>query len=343
MAPRIGIIGAGGIGGIVGGMLARAGHDVTLVDQWPEHIDAIKRDGLIVSTPSGDHATRPNALQVCDLQALGEPFDLVFIAVKLYDTDWAAVLMRGYASSDAAFLAFQNGVSDERVAKIAGRDRTLGAVVLISAHCSEPGKVTRTDSHVPGFKIGELDGSDTARAREIAGIVDDAEKAEVTTNLAGERWSKLMVNCMSNGVAGLTGYRSAEIRTIPEPRRVGIHLGGETVRVATRLGLRLDPLVGLEPQAIAEAAEGRGIEEVESALAEAARGIGGGMPSLLQDVLKGRRTEIEQLNGYVAEQGRKVGVPTPFSDRIVEVFRDLGIGFKPKPENLQPLIDMLPG
>jgi len=343
MAPRIGIIGAGGIGGIVGGMLARAGHDATIVDQWPEHIDAIKRDGLVVSTLTGEYQTNPKALQICDLQGVEEPFDLVFIAVKLYDTDWATILMQGYTATDAAFAVFQNGVSDERVAEIVGRDRTLGAVVLVGGNCSEPGKVLRTDNHVPGFKIGELDGSDSARAREIAGIVNDVEETEVTTNLAGERWSKLMINCMSNGVAGLTGYRSAEVRSIPEPRRVGIQLGAETVRVATRLGLRLDPLVGLEPLAIAEAAEGRGIEEVESAMLEAARGSGAGMPSLLQDVLKGRRTEIGQLNGYVAEQGRRVGVPTPFSDRIVEVFSDLGIGFQPKPENLQPLVDMLPG
>ena len=151
MAPRIGIVGAGGIGGIVGGMLTRAGHDVTLVDQWPEHIDTMKRDGLIVSTPAGEYRTRPKALQICDLQGVEEPFDLVFIAVKLYDTDWATVLMQGYASSDAAFLAFQNGVSDEQVAGIVGRDRTLGAVVLIGGNCSEPGKVIRTDNHVPGF------------------------------------------------------------------------------------------------------------------------------------------------------------------------------------------------
>ena len=343
MAPRIAIIGAGGIGGIVGGMLARAGRDVTLVDQWPEHIEAIKRDGLVVETPSDEYRTRPKAVQICELQGVGEPFDLVFIAVKLYDTEWAAALMRGYAAPDTAFVVFQNGVSDEQVAEIVGRDRTLGAVVVIGGSCMVPGKVTRTDDRAVGFKIGELDGSDSARAREIAGIVSDAEKAEVTTNLMGERWSKLMINCMSNGVAGLTGYKSAEVRLSAEPRRVGIQLGGETVRVATALGYRLDPLVGLEPLAIAEAADGHGVEEVESALLEAARTTGTGMPSLLQDVLKGRRTEIEQLNGYVAARGREVGVPTPFSDRIVEAFHDLGIGFDPKPENLQPLVDMLPG
>lgn len=342
MTPRIGIIGTGGIGGVVGGMLARAGHDVTLIDQWSEHIDAIKRDGLVVSAPSYEHRTRPKAIQISELQGVGDPFDLVFIAVKLYDTGWATVLMRGYATPDAPFVVFQNGVSDEQVAGIVGRERTLGAVITIGGVCNEPGTVVRTDQRTSGFKIGEMDGRDTPRAREIAAIVNDVEGTEVTTNLAGERWSKLMINCMSNGVAGLTGYKSAEVRSVPEPRRVGIQLGAETVRVATALGLTLEPLLGLQPEAIAEAADGRGIEEVESTLLEASRHSGAGMPSLLQDVLKGRRTEIEYLNGYVSEQGRKVGVPTPFSDRIVELVLDLGIGFDPKPANLQPLVDMLP-
>ena len=95
-------------------------------------------------------------------------------------------------------------------------------IQLIGGASMEPGKVTRTDRHTVGFKIGELDSSDSARAREIAGILGDIEKTEVTTNLAGERWSKLMINCMSNGIAGLTGYTSAQVRTVTEARRVGI-------------------------------------------------------------------------------------------------------------------------
>jgi 2-dehydropantoate 2-reductase len=342
MAPRIGINGIGGIGGVVGGMLARAGHDVTLVDQWTEHIDAIKREGLVVETTTAEYQTQPKALRISELQGVSEPFDLVFIAVKLYDTEWVAELMKGYAAPGAAFVVFQNGVSDEQVAAVVGRERTLGAVVLVGGFCTEPGRVVRTDARDGGFKIGELDGKDTPRAREIASIVNDVAGTEVTTNLIGERWSKLMINCMSNGVAGLTGYTSGEVRTVTGPRRVGIQLGAETVRVATKLGYRLDPVLGLEPQTIVDAAEGRNIEEVESTLIEMARGTGAGKPSLLQDVQKGRRTEIRQLNGYVAERGREARVPTPFSDRIVELFDELGIGFEPDPENLKPLEDMLP-
>ncbi len=343
MAPRIAVIGTGGIGGVVGGMLAHAGHDVTLVDQWHEHMDAVKRDGLLVSTPSGDYRTTPKALRISELQGIGEPFDMVFVSMKSYDTEWATLLMKGYATSDAPFVCFQNGVNDDRIAEIVGRDRTLGAIVIIGGACHEPGKVVRTDNHSPGFKIGELDGSDSPRAREIAAIVSDVADTPVTTNLWGERWSKLMINCMSNGIAGLTGYTSAQVRTVTEARRVGIQLGGETVRVATALGHHLDPVLGMEPSRVADAAEGRGLEDVELAMLETAKEMGGGRPSLLQDVMKGRRTEIEYLNGYVAQEGRKVGVPTPFSDRIVEVVLGLGVPFESKPENLQPLVDMLPG
>ena len=102
-------------------------------------------------------------------------------------------------------------------------------------------------------------------------------------------------------------------------------------------------MLGLSPEAVIDAAEGRNIEEVESLLLETARKAGsGGVPSFGQDVRKGRRTEIDYLNGYVGDKGREVGVRTPFNDRIVQLVHDLGIGFEGNPKHLKPLVDMLP-
>ncbi|MEX0763233.1 MAG: 2-dehydropantoate 2-reductase [Dehalococcoidia bacterium] len=343
MSKRTAIIGAGAIGGVVGGLVSKAGYDVTLVDQWPEHVDAIKKNGLLVSTRTGEHQTSPKALHIHELQGVSEPFDMAFVAVKSYDTEWATTLMLRYVKPDGVFVDFQNGINDERVAAIAGKERTLGCVITISSGCYEPGKVVRTDTNTHGFKIGEQDGSDTPRARELVDMINNVAETSLTTNLWGERWSKLMVNCMNNAQAGLTGYGTAEVRTRPDTMRIGIQIAAEVVRVGRAHGKTLGSVMGLSPDAIVDAAEGRNIEDVEMALMETARHAGSeGRPSFLQDVMKCRRTEIDFLNGYVSEFGRKAGVPTPFCDKITEIVNGLGVGFKSDPRHIQPLIEMLP-
>jgi 2-dehydropantoate 2-reductase len=216
-------------------------------------------------------------------------------------------------------------------------------VITIGAGMYEPGHAMRTDSGTIGFKIGEHDGSDSARAREMARILNDVAPAKVTTNLWGERWSKLTVNCMANPLAGLSGLGSAEVRSHPAPRRIGIHIAAEVIQVGRAAGHEVEPIYGIAAQRFVAAAAGRGFEAVEADMAASAKFLSGGRPSLLQDVLKGRRTEIDYLNGYVCEQGRKLGVKTPVNDAVVEQIHRHGVGtLKPDPKNLDPLLAVLP-
>ncbi|MBN4064343.1 2-dehydropantoate 2-reductase [Dehalococcoides mccartyi] len=341
---RIGIIGAGGIGSVVGGMLSNAGHDITLIDQWPEHIEKIKADGLIVEHRDKETLTHPKAIHLHELQLETEPFDAAFIAVKSYDTEWATTMMLRHVDPEhGVFVDFQNGINDERMASIAGVERSLACIITISAACYEPGRGLRTDMNSPGFKIAEHDGSDTARARELVEVMNAVEVTIFSDDLWGERWSKLMVNCMGNALSGVSGFGTAEVRTEDDTRRIGIQLGAEVARVGKAHGMQLHAVLGLSPDAVIDAAEGRNVEEVDAMLLDTARKAGpGGVPSFGQDVRKGRRTEIDYLNGYVSELGRQVNIPTPFNDKIVEIVHDLGIEFKGDKKHIQPLIDMLP-
>lgn len=341
---RILIMGAGGIGSVVGGLLSEGGHDVTLVDQWVEHVEAIKKNGLIVETRWDKHHTHPRALHLYELAQEETPFDIAIIAVKSYDTDWATMFVKPYVDPEnGIFVDYQNGINDERVAAVAGADRTLGCIITISAAVYDPGFALRTDTNGLAYKIAEQDGSDTPRARELVEIMQAAGETEFTDDLWGDRWSKLMINCMNNALAGVSGYGTAETRTNTDTRRIGIQLGAEVARVAKAHGHKLHAVLGLSPEMVIDAAEGRNIEEVESMLLETARKAGsGGVPSFGQDVRKGRRTEIDFLNGYVSAKGREVNVSTPFNDRIVKVVHDLGIGFEGDPTHLKPLVEMLP-
>jgi 2-dehydropantoate 2-reductase len=342
MRTRIGIVGAGAIGCVVGGLLTKAGHDVTLVDQWPEHVEAMRKHGLRLSGTCGEHVVAVKAVHVHEAQAIEEPFDAVFVAVKSYDTEWATALAVRHVRADGVVVDFQNGINDERVAAIAGRARTLGCVITIGAGMYEPGHAMRTDSGSLGFKIGELDGRDTPRARGLAELMGAVAGATVTTNLRGERWSKLALNCMANPIAGLSGLGTAEVRTEPGPRRISVFLGAEAIKVGRALGHEVEPIFKISAQRFVDAAEGRGLVEVEDDIGRDAMSRAGGRPSLLQDVMRGRRTEIDHLNGHVVEQGRKVGVKTPFNAKVVELFHRHGLGFEPDPKNLEPLLQMLP-
>jgi 2-dehydropantoate 2-reductase len=341
---RIAIIGAGAIGSVVGGMLTKAGRDVTLIDQWPEHVEAMRRQGLRLSGTCGDHLIRVKAMHLHELQSVTQSFDAAFVAVKSYDTEWATALVLPYlARPDGVVVDFQNGINDERVAAVAGRGRTLGCVITIGAGLYEAGHAMRTDTQTIGFKIGELDGEHTERAGRLVGVMNDVANAKVTTNLFGERWSKLTVNCMANPIAGLSGLGSAEVRSVPGPARIAIQIAAEAIGVGRGCGFEVEPIYGIESQRFVDAATGHGTEQMLADMATSAKGLAGGRPSMLQDVMRGRRTEIDYLNGYVADQGRRVGVQTPFNEMIVHLVHQHGVGkLKPSPANLDPLMRMLP-
>ncbi len=341
---RLGIIGAGAIGSVVGGMLTKAGHDVTFIDQWPDHVEALKKVGLRLSGTCGEHLIPVKALNIYEVQSLAQPFDAVFIAVKSYDTEWATHLGLAYLKKpDGVVVDFQNGINDERVAAIAGRERTLGCVITISAGMYEPGHAIRTDTGAIGFKIGEHDGQETPRVRALVEAMNAVAPTKLTTNLWGERWSKLAINCMVNAICGLSGLGSMEARTDPEIQLISIQLGSEVIQVGRARGYEVEPIYGIIAQRFVDAAAGRGVAEIQADMSAVGKSRSGGRPSMLQDVMRRRRTEIDYLNGYVAEQGRRVGVKTPFNDAVVDLMNSFPVGtLTPDRKNLDPLVRRLP-
>src|SRR5206468_12380492 len=144
-------------------------------------------------------------------------------------------------------------------------------------------------------------------------------------------------------VAGLSGLGTAECRTEPGPRRIAVHLGSEVIRVGRGHGFEVEPIFGIAAQRFVDAAEGRELEAVEAEMGRDARARAGGRPSMLQDVMRRRRTEIDHLNGYVVDEGRRVGVKTPFNEAVVRLVHEHGVGtLTPDPKNLEPLLRILP-
>src|SRR5204863_9902806 len=156
--------------------------------------------------------------------------------------------------------------------------------------------------------------------------MNDVAGAKVTTNLFGERWSKLTVNCMANPIAGLSGLGSAEVRSVPGPARVAIQIAAEAISVGRRCGFEVEPIYDIDTQRFVDAAAGRGTDRLLADMAASAKGLAGGRPSMLQAVMRGRRTDVSYLNGYVIDQSRRGGAKTNFNDMIVRSIHHHGNG-----------------
>src|SRR6201987_2632107 len=236
MDKRIAIVGAGAIGGYTGGHLAHNGFDVTLIDPWPEHIETIRRDGLVLEGMTQEEfvSARPRTLHLTQVQQLAkeEPIDIAMVAVKSYDTEWATMLIAQYLAPDGYFVSLQNCMNEERIAGIVGWDKTVGAIpALLGAELYAPGRVRRTGasgaSPYEACRVGEVHGRITKRLEELAEMIATVDTVKATMNLWGERWSKLCVNGMANGVAAATGMSGNEMNRDDKIRRLRIRLAGE--------------------------------------------------------------------------------------------------------------------
>ena len=349
MRKRIAVVGAGAVGGYVGASLAHAGHDVTMIDPWPAHVEAIRAHGMNLygMTEAERRTVQVPTMHLTEVQGLAKqrPIDIALISVKSFDTIWAVQMIRQYLSSAGIVVSMQNCVNEERVASVAGWGRTLGIIVGggVGVDLYEPGHIRRGYAkrpHVTSFYVGEPSGRITKRAEELAAIMNDVDAAKATDNLWGERWTKLCVNGMRNGVSAATGMGGNARDRHDAVRRVCIQLGGESVRVGQKLGYKLGPIGTLPPEALARAAEGdrAAIDEIEGLM------VGGtdeGLrasyqrPSMAQDMAKGRRTEIELMNGFIADEGARVGVPAPTHEMLTrQVLRVERGEIPPRPENV---------
>ncbi|RAI61038.1 2-dehydropantoate 2-reductase [Roseicella frigidaeris] len=351
MGNRIAIIGAGAVGGYAGAHMVQAGEDVTFVDMWPEHVEAMRRDGLrITHIRDVPEFTVPvQALHLTELQQVSKqrPFDIAFICVKSYDTAWATTMVKQYLAPGGFCVSLQNCMNEETIAGIVGWGRTLGAIASsITVELCEPGHVRRASgkggaAHTV-FRVGEVHGRITDRAQEVGRLCALSDSCVVTANLWGERWSKLVTNAMANGLSACTGLISREILLDDTLRQFTARLGSEAIRVGQALGYSLEEVHHLDPEIIARAGEGdaearRAYDEHR--IREANKPGGGAhRPSMGQDMVKGRRTEIEFLNGFITDRAQEIGLATPANAALTEIVKRVEKGeLQPDPQHIKAL------
>ncbi|MBO6521133.1 MAG: ketopantoate reductase family protein [Rhodospirillales bacterium] len=350
MSKRIAVMGCGALGGYVGGYLTREGLDITMIDPWPDHVAAMRDPGLKLEGVTDEECfdVKCNTVLQSELPPPGDigPFDIVIIAVKSYDTKAAAELMKPYLADDGFAVSLQNGINEHLIAEVLGADRTVGCIASqISLSLPGPGHIQRKikkggDQHTV-FRVGEIDGAVTPRVQDVADMLSVIDSTRATDNLMGERWSKLAANAMRNPVSAATQQGANTNDKDEHMRRITIGLAAEAIQVACAEGAKLVKIMGLEPDALLGAANGDADATkvvLDKFYSDMERRKDSQRPSMAQDVEKGRPTEIDHINGLVADRGALHGIATPLNSGIRSVIKAIEAGtVKPGPETLRDL------
>jgi 2-dehydropantoate 2-reductase len=300
---KIAIVGAGGVGGYYGGLLAAAGNDVHFVARGA-HLNAMREHGLHIQSLAGDISIQP--VQATDRAADIGPVDVLIFCTKAFSTEAAAAQTVSIVTPDTTALSLENGVEGaDQLGRILGMQHVLGAATWISSVLASPG-VIRHLSEARRIVLGELDGSDSPRLRAVHRLFEQAGVVtESSSNILGVLWAKLAFISAVAGVGSLTRLPMAAYRDIPETRNLLIGIMHEAVSVAVARGIRLDSDV------------------IASALTYIDHARPGVKPSMQLDVEAGRPFELDAQIGVIVRQGVEYGVPTPISSTIYSILLPL--------------------
>jgi 2-dehydropantoate 2-reductase len=331
---RIAILGAGANGASIGADLARAGCAVTLIEQWPAHVESMRANGVRIVMPTETFEQRVSALHLCDVATLRQPFDIVLMLVKAYDTEWAAHLIEPYLATDGLLVGVQNGLTTDAIAGVVGAHRTMGCVIEITSAMFEPGIIERHSAHDRSwFAIGSIDDVTRGREEEVAQLLAHAGSVDIVDDIRATKWMKLVSNSTTLVTTAILGLPMIEAAAIPEMRAFMLRSGQEALEATTTLGNAVLPIFGLGTE------EMRDTSVVVETLLDTLLG-GFVMPNstttVLQDWMKGRRSEVDQLNGEVVNAYRALGRRAPANEAVVQLAHSIELG------HVQPSIGNLP-
>ena len=339
---RLLLMGCGAVGGVIAAGLLRAGHQVPVVTHNDQITEAIHSGGLQVTAPEGQWAVP--ATTHTHLAGVSGPFDAVYLAMKGTEVEQAARDVAGYLSPEGYVVTLQNGVVEDRVGNILGRERVVGALVGWGATMRTPGVYEMTSRGE--LVVGELDGKWTPRVERLKITLDAAAPTTISTNISGVLWSKLAINCVVTTLGAVTGQLLGEMLQRSAIRRLALSIISEVVDVAQAHRISLEPVGGtLDLHRLYVPIGRRRAGFNPSLIPKHALILAVGLKfrrlksSMLQSLERGRRPEIDFLNGYVVGKGQAKGIPVPVNAALLEMVHEIESGARPvRPDNLRELL-----
>ena len=339
MDKKIAVLGTGANGSCAAVNLTQAGLDVVLIDQWPEHVEAMRRDGLRISMPEEEVHVAVRAHHLCDLASMNTKFDVVFLFTKAYDTRWACELIKPYLQPDGLLIGVQNAMTTEDIAEIVGPERTLGCVVEMSSEIFTPGLVQRnTPPNKTWFGVGSLDEANAHRVPEIVELMSHIGRVSITDTVLSAKWMKVIVTTMCLGPLAMVGLRAAEGIKLPGMRELLSKIGTEALTVGEDMGYKTEPILNLTEDDLrnTNAVVDMFLDKLMADVGPMARDC------VLQDHIKGRRSEVDMINGFVVEASERFGRSAPMNAVIVDITEQIESGkLKPDPKNLELALEMI--
>lgn len=318
---RIIVIGAGPIGGIVGGRLARQGNDVTLVDVDAEHVRAIRERGLQVDVPDGSFNVSVPTIFPTEIKG---KFDIGFIAVRSNYTRDALASVAPRLDENSILISLQNGINPPLLEEVVGPDRAVGTVVRMGSRRLGPGHVS-TAMRGRLF-VGHLHGKTTAQLKTAHSLLDAVVPTEISDNILGVLWSKLTYTCL--GLFGSLADESLKVICESETnRRLCVDFFGEVTGVGKAAGVRFVPLAEYDPLTFHPS---HPFEARLAAVHEMARHWkSDDRKGPIHQLKRGVKTEVDYTVGHVVQEGGKVGIPTPLCRAVVRIVHEIEEGTKP--------------
>ena len=336
--PRIAFLGTGAQGASIAADFALAGLNVTFIDQWPDHIEAIRKNGITVNLPTRTINAKVKALHLCQVAEIREKFDVVFLVVKAYDTKWACELIKPVLAADGLLVGLQNGMTHEDIAAIVGRQRTIGAVIEIASNMWVPGVTNRQNDHDESwFALGALDPKTQTRVESVAALLRNSGRVEVMEDIRSAKWMKLVVNAAELIPSAIVNMPLNDAAHFPGMLEVMRKAGYEAMQAALEDGAKIIPIIGMP--AVTTNHPERYVDQIfDEVLTTFSRPDT--LVTSLQDWRKGRRAEVQEVNGWVVDMLRAHGRSSPMNERVVEIAFEIESGKRQAhPDNAQLMIE----
>ncbi len=317
--------GAGAIGGTLGAAFLRAGREVTFVDTAAYHVAAIRADGLRITGPIFEDVIEAPAFVPEDLAGT---FGTVFLCVKALATAAAAEALAPHLAPDGAVVSAQNGLNEAVIARVVGRERTVGAFVNFGADYLGPGHVTYGGRGA--VVVGEMDGARTPRVEALHRLLLAFEpRARLTDNIAGFLWGKLVYGALLFATA-LTDESIADVLDDPAARPVLARLGSEVGAVAAAEGIATEAFDGFDPAAFAPGAGAAAVARSFDDMVAHNRRSTKTHSGIWRDLaVRRRKTEAEPQLGAILEAAARHALPVPLTARLLAMIGEIEAGARP--------------
>lgn len=317
---RIAILGAGSLGTIAGAYIAAGGQDVELIDVYQAHVDALNQTGAQI-TGTTDFQAKVKAITPDDMSGT---YDLILLLTKQLYNESVLKDLLPYLDDQSVVLSLQNGIPEEKVASIVGRERVIAGSVEFGATFIEPG-VSRLTTEFNRFKqyafqIGELNGETTERIQKIKSILDLVGGTHISDNLVGTKWSKLLIN---NAFSGLSAALNVEYGVVLDHDISivsAVRIADETIKVGHANGVKFATMSSFDIESLEIQSDKDIPERIKTlrVLMESSRLL---KASMLQDLEKQRKTEIDYINGVVPRSASGKQISTPYNDMVVRLVK----------------------